>query len=111
MRACPDIPHLRLDHRSQQGLDEIRSKLALAKFGAAITGGGVLAQIFYRSSSAHAAYNITQTDWKLMAESMSAWPVISQKVVRDIALYQALDHQNDLAQRRFWEAMADGCTP
>ena len=106
---CSPIQGLVFDSRSREGLRRIRQIDELSDALAASLGLGTFASIFVGSSAGEAIYNITATDWELLAEAMAAVPQIRRRLVQDEARYQILDHPGDPKQRRFWEGVLDGC--
>ena len=106
---CPTLEGLRFDAQSQEGIRRIRRIYDLSDMLAAALGVGVFVNIFAGSSVPEAAYNIYGTDWRLFSEAVSAIPAIQRRAIRTEAVNQAWIHQNSPTQRRFWEAIADGC--
>jgi hypothetical protein len=68
---------------------------------------GAFTNIFLGNGVLKSSYNITQTDFVTLAESIRGLPAIQRKVIRDIAAMQALSHIGK--EFRFWRGVADGC--
>ncbi|MBU3055417.1 hypothetical protein [Pseudomonas indica] len=109
MPTCPTLHNLKLDEQSLNGVEKINRKIVLTKLGASLMASGVVIQIFARSNSSQAVYNISQTDWELFGSAVNSWSAISRRAIEDVAQEQMLDHMHDQAQYRFWGAVANGC--
>ena len=105
------IEGLKFDQKSLDALEEIKLTVGAARLGMLLTGVGEMGTIFYRNGPLGAAYNIYQTDWGLFATAVRAWPEIARREVHRIANLALLDHPSEPKQRRFWEAVTNGCQP
>ncbi|NHR08164.1 hypothetical protein HA052_23515 [Chromobacterium haemolyticum] len=110
-KQCPVIEGLKFDQKSLDSLAEIKRKVGTTQLGVWLTGVGVMGTIFYRNGPLGAAYNIYQTDWALFATAVKAWPDIARREIGRVANEALLDHPSEPKQRRFWEAVTNGCQP
>ncbi len=67
----------------------------------------MIVNIFFGNGVLKSSYNITQTDFEALAKAMKSVPVIHRKVVKDIAMMQALSHSGK--ESNFWKGIANGC--
>ncbi len=107
---CPDIYGLRFDDRSKQGIERIREIREISSLLTKVLGYGTFANIFLGNGFIESSYNVTSQDWTLFAQAMRSVPTISRELIKKEAMYQVLDHFNSPDQKKFWEAVADGCS-
>lgn len=111
MSDCQPITDLQLDSKSRAALKRIQNDPHLGNALATIMSAGVLANIFVKSSSLQAAYNISQTDWMKYAHSMRAVPKIVHKAIENEARGMMVYYQIHYNQKLFlfWKGIYDGC--
>ncbi len=68
---------------------------------------GMMVNIFLGNGVLKSSYSITQTDFEALAKAMKSVPAIQRKVVKDIAMMQALSHSG--RESKFWKGIANGC--
>ena len=113
MGACKAIQGLRLDTFS---LEKVRRISDIRTFGKLLAGGislGVFSSIFTKSGPKTAAFNITQTDWKLFAEAVKSTQIITDAAIKREMQFAYLHYQYpdtyDYKLSLFWKGMLDGC--
>lgn len=106
---CPNIRDLKFSQQSRQVINNIRWKLESAGKFSTLLGVGTMATIFLGSKTLINAYFITSTDWKLLAEAMYSVPNTVKNRVKLEANLQEL-RTNNLDERIFWGAVANGCS-
>lgn len=106
---CPDITNLKLDHKDQDALEEIRRVQRAGNLLEIIMPAGVFATIFLGNNSAQATYNIHSTDWVAFTKAMSTVPDTMQYRIEQIAKFRILDGGMGNEQRQFWDAVKSGC--
>ncbi len=111
MGTCQPIQGLVIDARSTDALKRIKRKLGMGNALASALSLGVISSIFTKSSAGNAAYNISQTDWNLYAESMRAVPGITKGGVRQIINEMIFHYQlhYDNKHLNFWLGLQEGC--
>lgn len=113
MPTCQPILGFRIDERSQATLERIESKTKLGKLLAITITAGVFNSIFTKSKPPVAGYNITQTDWDLYAQAVSAIPVITKRAIQQeidlILLHYNMRGNYDHQHVQFWQGMRNGC--
>ena len=111
MGTFQPIQGLVIDARSADALKRIKQKLGMGNALASTLSLGVISSIFTKSSAGNAAYNISQTDWGLYAQSMRAIPSLTKGGVRQIMhemiLYYQFNYDNN--HLNFWIGLHDGC--
>jgi len=111
MGSCQPIQGLRLDTRSRETIKQIKQKIGSGNSIAVVTSIGVISSIFTKSNTLNAAYNISQTDWGVYAESLIAVPDITKSYIRKdmerMIIYYQLHYDDKLL--RFWTGLHDGC--
>ncbi|MGI0119636.1 hypothetical protein [Zooshikella sp. RANM57] len=106
---CPQIAGLKLDAASLEGIERMKHKHQLMKYGAIAITAGTIYTLFFRNATAKALYDVEEYDWHGFSQTMGALPVITRRALQKDAKLQALDHHHDPKQQRFWNAVADGC--
>ena len=106
---CVPISGLKLDKRSAQGIKRIQEVSKLSEVMVKALGYCSFVNIFLGNKVPEIAFNIYQSDWKTLQQSMSSLAPIQRRMIEDEARYQVLDHYGDSKQRVFWEGIVDGC--
>ena len=110
--SCTPITGLKLDKDSQLALERIKDKKNIGNLLAATVTVGVFNSIFTKNKSPVVGLNITQTDWELYSNAMSALPIIQKQVIKKeiemmIIHYQMGKYDHNHVQ--FWKGMKHGC--
>lgn len=100
---CP-IDGLTFGKESQKSLDEIRRLTKTANWLSVALAGSVLNNIFFKNGPVAVSYNIKTTDFKLMANSMSATNPLLQLKVNEEASKIMLFRSSSLnfKEKTFW---------
>lgn len=109
---CSPIVGLKLDNESKAALKRIQDNQHLAKLIGAATTVGVFNSIFTKNKAPVVALNITQTDWNLYSEAMSALPIIQKGVIQkeiDLMIIHYQIGKYDHKHVQFWKGMKHGC--
>jgi len=106
---CVPINSVKFDKRSIEGIERIKNINGFSSLLTKVIGIGTFANIFLGNKVPELTFNIYQTDWAMIHQSMMALPSIQRKIIEDEARYQILDHQLDYKQRQFWEGISYGC--
>jgi len=113
MGKCQDIPGLRLDTYSRDVIKRISQKRSFGKLLAGAISLGVFNSIFTKSGPKNAMYNITQTDWELLAKALKSTQIITDAVIRREMQFAYLHYQYpdsyDYKLSLFWKGMLNGC--
>lgn len=110
--ACTPIVNLRLDEESQAALERIKKKKNFSKIVSALASAGIFNSIFTKSKAPVAAFNITQTDWDLYAQSMASLPRIQRKMIEQEIDLMIIHYQINGYDRNhilFWKGIKNGC--
>lgn len=105
-----NISGLQLDQASKDAIKRIHEKQRLGNLLGAALSAGVVINIFARSQSWQASYNITQTDWSLYGQAMKSVPVITRAAIRkevELMILHYHTHQN-YRLLQFWEGVYEG---
>ncbi len=110
--SCPNIIDMSLDEESISTLERISKKKNISARLSAAISIGVFNSIFTKNKAPVAAFNVTQTDWKLYSRAMAALPAIQKRAIQKeidlmIIHYQIKDYDHKHVQ--FWKGMKDGC--
>src|SRR5690606_41662813 len=108
--VCPVIYGLTFACRSRQVIDRRRDISEISSLLAEFLGYGTSANIFLGNGFIESSYNITSQDWTLFAQAMRGIPEIARDRIELEASLQALDHFNSPDEKKFWEAVANGCS-
>lgn len=106
---CVAISSIKLDRKSLEGIKRIKDINGFQSLISSVIGLGTFANIFLGNKVPEITFNIYQTDWTQLHQTLMALPSIQRKVIEDIARFQILDHQFDYKQRQFWEGILYGC--
>lgn len=109
---CPDISHLPLSDSSRKTIERIKSIPGLANELAVSLSAGKLINIFAAATPAPVTINsIEKSDWHGYIDAMASIPIIARSKLKKEAHQQWINAQfnNNVAEARFWEAVADGC--
>ena len=104
---CVPINSVKFGQESIGAIKDIRRRKRLAASLSIVMPAGAMLNIFLGNDALKSAYNISQTDFEALAKAMASLPVIQRKVIRDIAMEQALYRSGKEAQ--FWKGVANGC--
>ena len=104
---CIFVNDVTFSQESVDAIEDIRRRSQMTVALSKIMPVGVMVNIFLGNGVLKSSYNISQTDFESLAKAMASLPVIQRKVIRDIAMMQALSHSGKEAQ--FWRGVADGC--
>lgn len=104
---CESMLGISFDRASKNAINDIRRKNQMARILSIVLPAGVMANIFIGNGVLKSSYNITQADFVALEKAMKSVPVIQRKVVKDIAMMQALSHSGK--ESRFWKGVANGC--
>ncbi|MBX2807895.1 MAG: hypothetical protein KTR20_04615 [Cellvibrionaceae bacterium] len=110
--ACTPIQHLTLDEESKAALERIRQSKKFAKIIGVTASIGVLNSIFTKSKLPVSAFNITQTDWDLYAQTMESLPRTQKALILKEVKYMIAHYQLNGYDRKhilFWKGIRDGC--
>jgi hypothetical protein len=105
---CIPIDNLSFDYESLEAIRDLRKRRQIVDVLSIALPVGAMANIFLGNGVLKSSYNITQTDFVTLAESIRGLPSIERKVIRDIASLQALSHFGK--EFLFWRGVADGCS-
>ncbi len=111
MPKCETIYGLVLDEESLDAVEGIKKKRIYGNALASVISSGVFSNIFTRSNAPQAAYNITQTDWSLYADTMKAVPMITRRAIQKEVEHMIVHYQlhYDRKHLKFWEGIYNGC--
>jgi len=104
---CISLESVRFTQSSIAAIEEIRRIRKAWSALAKIIPSGVMLTIFAGNKPLHSAYNVSQTDFETLAKAMDSLPKIQRRVIRDIAVMQALERGGKEA--KFWKGIANGC--
>lgn len=110
--ACTPIVNLTLDDESKAALERIKQHKKFAKVVGIFASAGVLNSIFTKNKLPVSAFNITQTDWDLYAQSMASLPRVQKKIIEKEVQLMILHYQMNGYDRRhvnFWKGILNGC--
>ncbi len=113
MNTCRPIKGLRFDAVSRTALKQIRDYRRIGALLSKILTVGVFSNIFTKSNSLTASYNINQTDWVQYFEAMKSIPKITRKAIEKeigfmVLHYMQPENTNDKLMT-FWRNLDDGC--
>jgi len=86
------INGLEFSKESIDAIKDIRKRSQMAIVLSKVFPAGAMVNIFLGNGTLKSAYNISQTDFVALAKAMVSIPAIPRKVIRDIAMMQALSH-------------------
>jgi hypothetical protein len=104
---CESISNISFSNASKAAIKDIRRRNQMAKVLSKMLPTGMMVNIFLGNGVLKSSYNITQTDFEALAKAMKSVPAIHRKVVKDIAMMQALSHSG--RESKFWKGIANGC--
>ncbi|VAW48868.1 hypothetical protein MNBD_GAMMA04-1716 [hydrothermal vent metagenome] len=110
--SCSPIIGLRLDTESKAALERIKGKQNFTKLLSSAITVGVFNNIFTKNKALVVALNITQTDWALYSEAMSALPIIQKHIIQkeiDLMIIHYQTGKYDYKHIQFWKGMKHGC--
>lgn len=112
IKTCEIIQNFTPDARSRKTLQVIAARKEAATALAVILGNSVFYSIFFKASSAEAAYNITNTDWELWAHAMNQIPKILKRSIESDALAMWEHYQFNYNREHiiFWKNFHGGCS-
>lgn len=105
---CVSVDEVVFTQSSKIAIEDIRRVIKSWGLLSKIIPGGVMLTIFAGNKPLVSAYNISQTDFELIAKSLDALPVIQRKIIEDIAIMQALERTGKEA--KFWKGIVNGCS-
>jgi len=106
---CTVISSISLDKKSIEGIERIKSISGFPEVLTKVLAYGTFVNIFLGNKVPELTFNIYQTDWSMLHQSMMALPSIQRRRISDIARYQIIDHQMYYKQLQFWKGISDGC--
>lgn len=104
---CVSLDEVKFTQSSKAAIEEIRRVSKAWNTLSKILPGSVMLTIFAGNKPLVSAYNISQTDFETLAKAMKSLPAIQRKVIRDIAIMQALERGGK--EGKFWRGIANGC--
>jgi non-homologous end joining protein Ku len=104
--TCQTITGVHFGPKSQEDLRSIRQKHHLSLMLQAFIPAGTMANIFLGNDALKSVYNVSSTDFEMMARAMAAVPEIERAVILRIARMAALDTQGQ--ESAFWREFARG---
>lgn len=112
MPCQASITGIHFGPRSQEALRAIREKHHLSLMLQALIPAGTMANIFLGNDALKSAYNVSSTDFEMMARAMAAVPEIERAVILRIARMAALDTQAQESAfwREFARSVSQGCS-
>lgn len=104
---CVNLDNVNFSPSSISAIEEIREKRKLFSLLSGSLPTGVMINIFLGNGPIRSAYNITQTDFELFTQSMSAITLTERRVIQRIAKEQILATTSK--ENRFWKGVLYGC--
>ncbi len=105
---CPNLSGLEFSKKNLEYLDKARELTRHTDQLTKALSFGSLAAIFVGNGALVAQFNISNTDFALMAESLSSVSKIKRYELQKIS-YSAYRNSSSYKEREFWKAMINGC--
>lgn len=105
---CVFINEVKFSKESLYAIKDIRRKSQMISALSKLMPAGIMINIFLGNGVLKSTYNISQTDFKSLANAVSSLPAIERRVIYTIAADQALFHKGK--ESMFWGGIADGCS-
>jgi len=104
---CNTLFGLKLDSKSIVAIEDIKRRTNMTAILSKLLPFGVLTNIFLGNGVLKSSFNISQTDFMSLSESVAALSGIQRRVVEQIAMEQQVLHSGN--ERLFWEGVQNGC--
>ncbi|MCX2765375.1 MULTISPECIES: hypothetical protein [unclassified Pseudoalteromonas] len=105
---CPNITGLEFSKENLESLEQVRELTKKTDLLTVAFSFGTLAAIFVGNGSLVAQFNIANTDFAQMAESLKTVPKMKRHSISIIA-YRAFQNATSHKEREFWKALVNGC--
>ena len=112
---CPEIFDLHFSPEGREAINRIADIQELGNVLATVLGGGAVLSLFAsrgtgnkRVDTGRTMYSITGYDWNVWAQAMASVGLIKRKAIRQAA-FDMLDVKTSPNEKKFWEAVYNGC--
>lgn len=103
MSIYRSIHNLKFSRQGQAALKRIRTRMVLYGMGTALMMSGTLNLILTRSNFTQRMYNITLSDWDLLLNVVSDWPIEMKKIITKEAIRMKV--VTTVVELEFWKIL------
>lgn len=111
MRVCTPLEDFSPDARTQAELAQIAKMQEAKTLLPALLAGSQFLLIFFKADVAQASYNISQTDWNILAQAMKKSPDIITVAIQKRAEANWAHYQLHYDRKHiiFWRNLIENC--
>lgn len=108
MATCPSLENVKLSPEGQKALKNIQSVIKNSEILQKVLVGGTLINVLASDKVIPVAFNVTNTDWEMLAKAVKGVPAIAQNRIEQISGMMTLNTKGK--ERDFWKAIYQNCS-